>query len=180
MGLPLIFYFFIIFFTELFKNKSYTFLTNEYFFSLSLAPPLFHCPPRNLSLSQSCYFVSGVTASTRRARPHYVCAFISINSSLFCSFSLSVYLEGEIISNYRENRRRRKLPCASFAGVRTRPAVANRLFGGFRAYLAGFRRHRRRSPTSSVLFVCLLLLDIRSPRAPINRPWINRASAHCT
>jgi len=46
--------------------------------------------------------------------------------------------------------------------VRTRPVVANWLFGGFRAYLAQFRRHRRRWLTPSVLFVCLLLLDIRS------------------
>jgi len=46
--------------------------------------------------------------------------------------------------------------------VRTRSVVANWLFGGFRAYLAQFRRHRRRWLTPSVLFVCLLLLDIRS------------------
>jgi len=149
---------------------------NIFFLSLSLAPPLFHCPPRNLSFSIVLIRLWSDRVDAARAPALCVCFYFLLIARYF-ALSLSVYLEGEIISNYRENRRRRNLPCASFAGVRTRPAVANRLFGGFRAYLAGFRRHRRRSPTSSVLFVCLLLLDIRSPRAPINRPWINRASS---
>merc|ERR1712042_254027 len=62
--------------------------------------------------------------------------------------------------------------------VRTRPVVANWLFGGFRAYLAEFRRHRRRWPTPSVLFVCLLLLDIRSPEPRFESPFFRNGEAN--
>jgi len=135
----LIFYFFIIFFTELLKKtkKSYTlliYMNQSYFFPLSSLPSSAAFPPKSLSfsLSLSIVLIPRVSASSRRARLHCVLLFLLI-ARYFHS------LEGEIISNYRENRRCRNLPCTSPgipAGVRTRPAVANRLFGGFRAYLA--------------------------------------------
>merc|ERR1739838_834412 len=115
------FFIFSLFFYQIIKKqqKSYTFFNVLIiFFPLFRPSPL---PPKylSLSLSQSYYFVSSdrVAAARRSA----LCAFISINSSLFCSPSLSLSLEGEIISNYRESRRCRNLPCTSPGDSRGRP-----------------------------------------------------------
>merc|ERR1719466_316440 len=79
--------------------------------SLSLAPPLFRCPPRNLSFS--IVLIRIWSDRVDAARAPALCVLLFLLIARYFALSLSVYLEGEIISNYRENRRRRKLPCAS-------------------------------------------------------------------
>merc|ERR1739838_982843 len=113
------FFIFSLFFYQIIKKqqKSYTFFNVLIIFFPSLVPPLF--PPKSLSFSLNRIISSSdrVAAARRSA----LCAFISINSSLFCSLPFSLSLEGEIISNYRESRRRRNLPCTSPGDSRGRP-----------------------------------------------------------
>merc|ERR1739838_421654 len=108
------FFIFSLFFYKIIR-KSYTFFNVLIiFFPLFRPSPL---PPKYLSLNRIISSSDRVAAARRSA----LCAFISINSSLFCSLPLSLSLEGEIISNYRESRRRRNLPCTSPGDSRGRP-----------------------------------------------------------
>ena len=71
-----------------------------------------HCPPQK-SLSFSIVLIRIWSDRVDAARAPALCVLLFLLIARYFALSLSVYLEGEIISNYRENRRRRKLPCAS-------------------------------------------------------------------
>merc|ERR1739838_631504 len=112
------FFIFSLFFYQIIKKqqKSYTFFNVLIIFFPSLSS-LPSSPPKSLSLSIVLF--RRVTASPRRAEVHCVLLFLLI--ARYFAPSLSLSLKGEIISNYRESRRRRNLPCTSPGYSRGRP-----------------------------------------------------------